>query len=230
MMRGTFANIRIKNEMVPASKAASRVHYPSGEAMAIYDAAMRYRRRRRAAGHLRRQGIRHRLVARLGGQGHAAARRARGDRRELRAHPPLQPDRHGRAAARLRRRHVVARRSGSRATRRVSLKGLADIKPRQWLEADDHLCERREARGAAAGARSTRSTSSTISATAASCTTCCARSRGTPLEALSHMLVSALSARDHGFGRGFAGVTRVVTPVERFWPEISARFLHCYGS
>ena len=35
------------------------------------------RRREGAAGHLRRQGIRHRLVARLGGQGHAAPRRAR---------------------------------------------------------------------------------------------------------------------------------------------------------
>ena len=34
-----------------------------------------------AARRLRRQGIRHRLIARLGGQGHAAARRARGDRR-----------------------------------------------------------------------------------------------------------------------------------------------------
>jgi len=60
--------------------------------------------RRRAPGGRRRQGIRHRLVARLGGQGHAALGRAGGDRRILRAHPPLQPDRHGRAAIGLHRR------------------------------------------------------------------------------------------------------------------------------
>ena len=60
---------------------------------------------RRAAGDLRRQGIRHRLVARLGGQGHAAARGQGGDRRELRAHPPLEPGRDGRAAAAVQGRH-----------------------------------------------------------------------------------------------------------------------------
>ena len=59
---------------------------------------------RRAAGDLRRQGIRHRVVARLGRQGHAAARRQGGDRRELRAHPPLEPGRHGRPAAAVPRR------------------------------------------------------------------------------------------------------------------------------
>ena len=55
--------------------------------------------RRRAAGDPGRQGVRLGLVPRLGGQGHHAARRAGGHRRVLRAHPPLQPDRHGRAAA-----------------------------------------------------------------------------------------------------------------------------------
>ena len=59
---------------------------------------------RRAAGDLRRQGIRHRLVARLGRQGHAAARGQGGGRRELRAHPPLEPRRHGRIAAAVPRR------------------------------------------------------------------------------------------------------------------------------
>ena len=42
MMRGTFANIRIKNKMVPGVEGGFTVHYPSGERMAIYDAAMRY--------------------------------------------------------------------------------------------------------------------------------------------------------------------------------------------
>ena len=45
MMRGTFANIRIKNHdgCRGSRRAASRMHYPSGEPMSIYDAAMRYK-------------------------------------------------------------------------------------------------------------------------------------------------------------------------------------------
>ncbi len=46
---------------------------------------------RRAAGDPGRQGVRLGLLPRLGGQGHRAARRARGDRRVVRAHPPVQP-------------------------------------------------------------------------------------------------------------------------------------------
>ena len=48
MMRGTFANVRIKNLMIPVAADGSRVeggitiHQPSGEQMSIYDAAMRY--------------------------------------------------------------------------------------------------------------------------------------------------------------------------------------------
>jgi aconitate hydratase len=43
MMRGTFANIRIKNQMVPGVEGGVTVHYPSLERMPIYDAAMRYK-------------------------------------------------------------------------------------------------------------------------------------------------------------------------------------------
>ena len=42
MMRGTFGNIRIKNEMVPGVEGGVTVHQPSGEQMAIYDAAQKY--------------------------------------------------------------------------------------------------------------------------------------------------------------------------------------------
>jgi aconitate hydratase len=48
MMRGTFANVRIKNLMIPPKADGSRVeggltvHQPSGEQMSIYDAAMKY--------------------------------------------------------------------------------------------------------------------------------------------------------------------------------------------
>ena len=43
MMRGTFANIRIKNQMVPGVEGGVTIHYPSGERMPIYEAAMRYK-------------------------------------------------------------------------------------------------------------------------------------------------------------------------------------------
>jgi aconitate hydratase len=44
MMRGTFANIRIKNEMVAGVEGGWTKHQPSGEQMPIYDAAERYKR------------------------------------------------------------------------------------------------------------------------------------------------------------------------------------------
>ncbi len=105
----------------------------------------------RAARGVRRQGIRHRVVARLGRQGHDAARGPRGRGPELRAHPPLQPSRHGDHAADLRGRRVVAvarhqgRRTGDaarpvrrgqaasaagrrdRGARRVAQAGAADL-------------------------------------------------------------------------------------------------------
>ena len=42
MMRGTFATIRIRNEMVPDIEGGYTKHVPSGEQLSIYDAAMRY--------------------------------------------------------------------------------------------------------------------------------------------------------------------------------------------
>ncbi|MEE4249307.1 MAG: aconitate hydratase AcnA [Alcanivoracaceae bacterium] len=42
MMRGTFANIRIKNEMVPGKEGGFTKHMPQGEVLPIYGAAMRY--------------------------------------------------------------------------------------------------------------------------------------------------------------------------------------------
>jgi aconitate hydratase len=43
MMRGTFANVRIKNLMMGDREGGNTIHHPSGEAMSIYDAAMRYK-------------------------------------------------------------------------------------------------------------------------------------------------------------------------------------------
>ncbi|MDP3173535.1 MAG: aconitate hydratase AcnA, partial [Phenylobacterium sp.] len=42
MMRCTFANIRIRNKIVPEIEGGMTKHFPSGEVMSIYDAAMRY--------------------------------------------------------------------------------------------------------------------------------------------------------------------------------------------
>jgi len=42
MMRGTFANIRIKNQMVPGVEGGYTKHIPTGDQLSIYDAAMRY--------------------------------------------------------------------------------------------------------------------------------------------------------------------------------------------
>lgn len=42
MMRGTFANIRIRNEMTPQQEGGVTLHYPSDEVISIYDAAMQY--------------------------------------------------------------------------------------------------------------------------------------------------------------------------------------------
>ena len=41
-MRGTFANIRIRNELAPGTEGGFTRHLPSGDVMPIYDAAMRY--------------------------------------------------------------------------------------------------------------------------------------------------------------------------------------------
>ena len=43
MMRGTFANIRIKNRMAPGTEGGVTTYLPTGEVMAIYDAAMKYK-------------------------------------------------------------------------------------------------------------------------------------------------------------------------------------------
>lgn len=42
MMRGTFANIRIRNEMVPGVEGGMTRHLPDTEVISIYDAAMKY--------------------------------------------------------------------------------------------------------------------------------------------------------------------------------------------
>ena len=42
MVRGTFANVRLRNQLVPEAEGTWTVHLPSGEEMSIYDASQRY--------------------------------------------------------------------------------------------------------------------------------------------------------------------------------------------
>ncbi len=42
MMRGTFGNVRIKNRLVPDKEGNWTIHFPTGEILSLYDAAMRY--------------------------------------------------------------------------------------------------------------------------------------------------------------------------------------------
>ena len=42
MMRGTFANVRLRNQLLPGTEGGITRHFPSGETLPIYDAAMRY--------------------------------------------------------------------------------------------------------------------------------------------------------------------------------------------
>jgi aconitate hydratase len=43
MMRGTFANVRLRNQMAPGTEGGWTTHQPDGEVMTIYDAAMQYK-------------------------------------------------------------------------------------------------------------------------------------------------------------------------------------------
>ena len=111
MMRGTFGNIRLRNRLAGDKEGPYTVHLPSGEEMFIYDAAMRYQA----------DGVP--LIVLVGreygsgssrdwaAKGTDAPRRQGGDRRVLRAYPPVQPGRDGRPAApvQARRHRVVAR-------------------------------------------------------------------------------------------------------------------------
>ncbi|WP_019602669.1 aconitate hydratase AcnA [Teredinibacter turnerae] len=44
MIRGTFANPRLKNQLVPESEGSVTSHFPTGQTLSIYDAAMRYQK------------------------------------------------------------------------------------------------------------------------------------------------------------------------------------------
>ncbi len=135
MMRGTFANTRIKNQMVPGVEGGITVHYPSREQMPIYDAATRY------------QGASVPLVVFAGkeyGTGSSRDWAAKGTRL-LGVRAVI-----AQSFERIHRSNLIGMgvlpllfAEGTtwmslrlKGDERVTLRGLADIKPMQWLEAD----------------------------------------------------------------------------------------------
>ena len=141
MMRGTFANVRIKNLMIPAGADGSReeggvtLFQPGGEKMFIYDAAMKYIAAGTPTVVFAGEEYGTGSSPRLGRQGHAAAGHQGRGGAQLRAHPPQQPGRHGRAAAAVQGQRLVAVAGPRRATR------VVDVRPRQR----DQAAERRHA-------------------------------------------------------------------------------------
>ena len=101
----------------------------------------------RAARRLRRRRVRQRLVARLGCQGHEPARGACRHRPVVRAHPSLEPRRHGHRAVRLRGRHelAVARPQGRRSRKHP---GANQHSAAPDDDRGDHRRRRHRARGA----------------------------------------------------------------------------------
>ena len=179
MIRGTFANIRLRNQLAPGTEGGFTRDFTLDDAPVTHDlrGVGELHRGRHPAGRAVRQGVRLRLVARLGGQGHLAAGREGRHRRVLRADPPLQPDRHGRhpaAVPRGRERRVA------RPHRRGDLLDLRDHRAQRGPDAEDRQGRR------PATCRSTRSSASTpparrtTTATAASCSTCSATSERRP--------------------------------------------------
>jgi aconitate hydratase len=135
MMRGTFANTRIKNQMVPGVEGGVTVHYPSGQCLPIYNTAMRYAKesvplvifagREYGTGSSRDWAAKG--VRLLGVRAVVAESFERIHRSNLIGMGVLPL--------------VFAERMnwqslGLKGDETVSLRGLAEIKPGQWLEAD----------------------------------------------------------------------------------------------
>ena len=104
MMRGTFANIRLRNLLAPGTEGGWTRHHPSDEQLSIYAAAMRYKAEGVPLLIICGQGIWYRLIARLGGKGDSLAWRTRRNCEKFRADPSLQSSRHGCTAVDLQSR------------------------------------------------------------------------------------------------------------------------------
>ena len=182
MIRGTFANIRLRNRLLDGVEGGyTRNFLAGGEQTTIYDAAQAYAAERRPAGHPGRQGVRLRVQPGLGGQGDGAARGPRGPRGELRADPPLQPHRDGRPAP------AVPGGGVRGLARHRRLRDVLGLRRHRDQRRDDAAHGRRprgeggRSRGDAStpSSGSTRPERRTTTATAASCPSCSASSPAT---------------------------------------------------
>ena len=184
MIRGTFANIRLKNQLLDGVEGGFTRDFTQADGTA----GVHLRRepelpgRGHAAGGLRRQGVRLGLVARLGGQGHEPPGRQGSHRRELRAHPPFEPDRHGRRAAAVPGRRELgvarARRHGDRRGHgpRGPERGHHPEDGHVVAEPSEHSPRRQAESSSTRSCASIPRAKRTTTATAASCSTCSARS------------------------------------------------------
>ena len=178
MMRGTFANIRLRNRVAPGTEGGWTSHQPSGERMTIYDAAMRYRD----------EGVP--LVVMGGaeyGTGSSRDWAAKGTRllgvaaviaRSFERSPPVQPRRHGRAAAHVRGRpgrRIARTHPGARLRRRGTGEGREDGRRDRDGAGRQSDAVRRE------GAHRHPERSGSTTRTAASCTTWSASLRPEPV-------------------------------------------------
>ena len=135
MMRGTFANTRIKNQMVPGVEGGVTMHYPSEERLAMYDAAMRYAH----------EGVPLVIFAgREYGTGSSRDWAAKGTRL-LGVRAVI-----AQSFERIHRSNLIGmgvlplvfaedmswEKLGLTGNEMVSLKGMTEIKPGQWVEAD----------------------------------------------------------------------------------------------
>ena len=99
MVRGTFANVRLRNRLAPGTEGGFTRHLPDGAVMSIFEASERYIQDKVPLVVLAGKEYGSGIIARLGGQRSPAPGRPGGDRRELRAHPSVESGRHGRFAA-----------------------------------------------------------------------------------------------------------------------------------
>ena len=100
MTRGTFANVRIKNLMVPGTEGGVTKYFSEwrGRTDVDFRRGDEIRRNKDSVGHSRRSRIRHRFIARLGSERDAFVRREGGCRCKFRTDSPIEPRRHGRVA------------------------------------------------------------------------------------------------------------------------------------
>jgi len=79
MMRGTFANIRLRNLLLPGTEGGVTLHIPSGEQMSIFEASVKYKATNTALVISRARNTA-RAARAIGRPRHHAARRQGGDR------------------------------------------------------------------------------------------------------------------------------------------------------